>query len=222
MYRIFVARILERLNSIWTANNFGQGTPQGPSRSFNQVIDGTQNGLEQLGGPNCSFVLNLAIIYSVIYKKGGRRTDVEFDTLLAMVFNIRIVSTPVTVITELLLIFLFPRQVLASVLFSLAVVPALAQTDIQCLKGHWQHWRLYSVYRRILRACYQGKCELIVIASTCLYHSFGISDGRSRVPGAFFECYDGFESTCMSCPYFENYFGDLKKYFDAPFCSGHY
>jgi len=49
-----------------------------------------------------------------------------------MVFNIRIVGT--SVITELLLIFLFRRQVLASVLFSLAVVPALAQIDILCQK----------------------------------------------------------------------------------------
>jgi hypothetical protein len=49
-----------------------------------------------------------------------------------MVFNIRIVSPPVAVITELLLIFLFRRQVLASVLFSLVVVPALAQIETLC------------------------------------------------------------------------------------------
>jgi hypothetical protein len=49
-----------------------------------------------------------------------------------MVFNIRIVSTLITVITELLLIFSSRRQVLASVLFSLAIVLALAQTNIEC------------------------------------------------------------------------------------------
>jgi len=36
------------------------------------------------------------------------------------------------VITELLLILLSRRQVLTSILFSLAVVPALAQTDLVC------------------------------------------------------------------------------------------
>ena len=49
-----------------------------------------------------------------------------------MVFNTHIVSTPVTVMIELLLIFLSRRQLLASVLFSLTIVPALAQTDIVC------------------------------------------------------------------------------------------